>query len=140
MLMGMWRCAQTLSAKRFESGRILVDNEAEPGLTVVTINERKDSTAALLDVASAMTGIGVLIHEAIIQVLLPRLPMDTRNRVQTYAENGKSQRAMHSRPRDALYFQDHPTCALDSFAWNSRAWLSPYAVLSCSCGSVPTHA
>ena len=59
---------QTLSAKRFESGRILVDNEAEPGLTVVTINERKDSTAALLDVASAMTGIGVVIHEAIIQV------------------------------------------------------------------------
>ena len=61
---------QTLSAKRFESGRILVDNEADPGLTVVTINEREDSSAALLDVASAMTGIGVLIHEAIIQVLL----------------------------------------------------------------------
>ena len=59
---------QTLSAKRFESGRIIVDNEAEEDLTVVVINERKDSTAALLDVASAMTGIGVLIHEAIIQV------------------------------------------------------------------------
>jgi hypothetical protein len=64
---------QTLSAKRFESGRIIVDNEAEKDLTVVVINERKDSTAALLDVASAMTGIGVVIHEAIIQVaeLLP---------------------------------------------------------------------
>ena len=61
---------QTLSAKRFESGRIVVDNEAEPDLTIVTINERKESSAALLDVASAMTGIGVLIHEAIIQVLL----------------------------------------------------------------------
>ena len=60
--------AQTLSSKQFESGRVLVDNEAEKELTVVTINERKDSTAALLDVASAMTGIGVLIHEAIIQV------------------------------------------------------------------------
>jgi hypothetical protein len=59
---------QTLSAKRFESGRIIVDNEAEKDLTVVVINERKDSTAALLDVASAMTGIGVVIHEAIIQV------------------------------------------------------------------------
>ena len=59
---------QTLSAKRFECGRIIVDNEAEKDLTVVVINERKDSTAALLDVASAMTGIGVVIHEAIIQV------------------------------------------------------------------------
>ncbi|CAL5228765.1 g11954 [Coccomyxa viridis] len=59
--------SKTLSAKRFESGRIVVDNEAEPDLTVVTINERKESSAALLDVASAMTGIGVLIHEAIIQ-------------------------------------------------------------------------
>ena len=38
---------------------------------MVTINERKDSTAALLDVASAMTGIGVVIHEAIIQVPFP---------------------------------------------------------------------
>ena len=75
---------QTLSAKRFESGRILVDNEAEPDLTVVTINERKESTAALLDVASAMTGIGVLIHEAIIQVLLPCASMHTRNQVQTH--------------------------------------------------------
>ena len=64
---------QTLSAKRFESGRIVVDNEAEPDLTVVTINERKESSAALLDVASAMTGIGVLIHEAIIQVELLHL-------------------------------------------------------------------
>lgn len=63
--------AQTLSSKQFESGRVLVDNEAEQDLTVVTINERKDSTAALLDVASAMTGIGVVIHEAIIQVLFP---------------------------------------------------------------------
>ncbi|CAK0782542.1 hypothetical protein CVIRNUC_005760 [Coccomyxa viridis] len=59
--------AKTLSSKQFESGRVLVDNEAEQDLTVVTINERKDSTAALLDVASAMTGIGVVIHEAIIQ-------------------------------------------------------------------------
>ena len=65
--------AQTLSSKKFESGRVLVDNEAEKDLTVVTINERKDSTAALLDVASAMTGIGVVIHEAIIQVLFPPL-------------------------------------------------------------------
>ena len=48
-----------------------MDNEAEKHLTVVTINERKDSTAALLDVASAMTGIGVVIHEAIIQVIFP---------------------------------------------------------------------
>ena len=63
--------AQTLSSKQFESGRVLVDNEAEQDLTVVTINERKDSTAALLDVASAMTGIGVVIHEAIIQVPFP---------------------------------------------------------------------
>ena len=61
---------QTLSAKRFESGRIVV--------TVVTINERKDSSAALLDVASAMTGIGVLIHEAIIQVPSQLSRMHTR--------------------------------------------------------------
>lgn len=47
---------------------MVVDNEAEDDLTVVIIKDRKDSTAALLDVASAMTGIGVLIHEAIIQV------------------------------------------------------------------------
>lgn len=78
--------AQTLSAKRFESGRIVVDNEAEPDLTVVTINERKDSSAALLDVASAMTGIGVLIHEAIIQVLLQHLLMRTRHSILPSAE------------------------------------------------------
>lgn len=59
---------QTLSAHRFESGPILVDNEEDKQFTVVRISEGKERTTALLEVASAMTGIGVVIHEAIIQV------------------------------------------------------------------------
>lgn len=62
---------QTLSAQKFESGPILVDNEDDEKFTVVTIGEGKERVTALLDVASAMTGIGVIIHEAIIQVRLP---------------------------------------------------------------------
>jgi hypothetical protein len=59
---------QTLSAHVFESGPIVVDNEEHKQYTVVRISEGKERTTALLEVASAMTGIGVLIHEAIIQV------------------------------------------------------------------------
>ncbi|CAL8470964.1 g10506 [Coccomyxa elongata] len=58
---------KTLSAHKFESGAITVDNEEDEKFTVVTIAEGKERVTALLDVASAMTGIGVIIHEAIIQ-------------------------------------------------------------------------
>ncbi len=58
---------QTLSSHRFESGAIVVDNEEDEKFTVVSIAEGKERVSALLDVASAMTGIGVIIHEAIIQ-------------------------------------------------------------------------
>lgn len=58
---------QTLSAHKFESGPIVVDNEEDEKFTVVNICEGKERVTALLDVASAMTGIGVIIHEAIIQ-------------------------------------------------------------------------
>lgn len=64
----MCACLQTLAAHRFESGPILVDNEEDEHYTVVKISEGKERTTALLEVASAMTGVGVVIHEAIIQV------------------------------------------------------------------------
>lgn len=60
---------QMLSAQRFESGSIMVSNEEDGQYTVVNIGEGRERTAALLDVASAMTGVGCIIHEAIIQVL-----------------------------------------------------------------------
>ncbi len=47
-----------------------MDNEEDEKFTVVTIAEGKERVTALLDVASAMTGIGVIIHEAIIQARL----------------------------------------------------------------------
>ncbi|KAK9901327.1 hypothetical protein WJX75_006781 [Coccomyxa subellipsoidea] len=59
--------SKTLSAHKFESGPIVVDNEEDEKFTVVNICEGKERVTALLDVASAMTGIGVIIHEAIIQ-------------------------------------------------------------------------
>ena len=60
-------CAQTLSATRFVSGAIVVNNEEDAQYTVVHIGEGRERTAALLDVASAMTGVGCIIHEAVIQ-------------------------------------------------------------------------
>ena len=67
-LLGLPGCAQTLSAQHFESGSIAVNNEESGEYTVATIDEgRERRTAALLDVASAMTGVGCIIHEAIIQ-------------------------------------------------------------------------
>jgi hypothetical protein len=59
--------SQTLLSRRFESGSIAVNNEESAQYTVVTIEEGRERTAALLDVASAMTGVGCVIHEAIIQ-------------------------------------------------------------------------
>ena len=63
--------AQTLTSRHFESGSIAVNNEESAQFTVVTIAEGRERTAALLDVASAMTGVGCVIHEAIIQARLP---------------------------------------------------------------------
>ena len=64
-------CVQTLAAHRFESGSIAVSNEESGEYTVVTIEEGRERTAALLDVASTMTGVGCVIHEAIIQACRP---------------------------------------------------------------------
>lgn len=46
----------------------MVNNEEDAQYTVVHIGEGRERTAALLDVASAMTGVGCIIHEAVIQV------------------------------------------------------------------------
>ncbi|KAK9830186.1 hypothetical protein WJX72_010186 [[Myrmecia] bisecta] len=58
---------QALSANQFRNGNILVDNQEDEKYTIVTFNEATEKGGNLLEVASAMTGVGVTIAEAVIQ-------------------------------------------------------------------------
>ncbi|KAK9821466.1 hypothetical protein WJX81_006037 [Elliptochloris bilobata] len=58
---------KTMQAKQYASNGVHINNEAHSEYSVVTIAENRERASALLEVASAMTGIGIVIHEAVIQ-------------------------------------------------------------------------
>lgn len=56
-------------AQEFHEGDISLSNCVHDEYSVVDVTSKPDEKGFLLEVASAMTGLGVTIHEAIVQVL-----------------------------------------------------------------------
>ena len=59
-----------VEAQEFHEGPIILTNKEHDEYSVVTVISEPGKKAFLLELASAMTGLGVTIHEAIIQVSL----------------------------------------------------------------------
>ena len=57
-----------VEAQEFQEGPINLTNKEHDEYSVVTVISEPGKKAFLLELASAMTGLGVTIHEAIIQV------------------------------------------------------------------------
>ena len=55
-------------AQEFREGAISLSNCIHEDYSVVDVTSKPDEKGFLLEVASAMTGLGVTIHEAIVQV------------------------------------------------------------------------
>ena len=55
-------------AQEFREGAISLSNCIHEEYSVVDVTSKPDEKGFLLEVASAMTGLGVTIHEAIVQV------------------------------------------------------------------------
>lgn len=58
-------------AQEFREGAICLSNCVHEEYSVVDVTSGPNEKGFLLEVASAMTGLGVTIHEAIVQVVLP---------------------------------------------------------------------
>ena len=57
-----------VEAQEFQEGPIYLSNKEHDEYSVVSVVSEPNQKGFLLELASAMTGLGVTIHEAIIQV------------------------------------------------------------------------
>ena len=59
---------EAVEAQEFQEGPISLTNREHEDYSVVSVVSEPNKKGFLLELASAMTGLGVIIHEAIIQV------------------------------------------------------------------------